>query len=77
MFAAESGSLDLVQLLLQQSGVDVNAVAGEMTALRLAVKRNDLDLVKAIINAGAEVVGDSKVRKISLCSFFHRFTSVF
>ena len=64
MFAADSGSLEVVQLLLQQSGVDVNAVCADgMTALLLAVKKNNFDMVKALIDAGALVTGESKVSK--------------
>ena len=43
MFAAESGSSEIVQLLLQQSGVDVNAARSDgMTALFFAVDRKSV-----------------------------------
>ncbi|KAJ5771991.1 hypothetical protein N7520_002520 [Penicillium odoratum] len=53
-WAAEKGRSSIVELILQQPGVNVNARVQGSTALFLACKCADLKTIKALIKAGAE-----------------------
>ncbi|KAJ5633076.1 hypothetical protein N7490_009415 [Penicillium lividum] len=53
-WAAEKGRSSIVELMLQQPGIDVNAKVQGDTALFLACKSADSKTIKALIKAGAE-----------------------
>jgi ankyrin repeat protein len=56
MFTAEKGHLTTVQALLSAPGIDINAQKPDgITALHVAVKHGKDDVVKALINKGADV----------------------
>ena len=59
IMAAEQGKMDLVEFLVLEAGANVNATAlpeqGEVTALRYAIGNDDYQMVRFLINNGAEV----------------------
>ncbi|KAJ5674215.1 hypothetical protein N7462_009654 [Penicillium macrosclerotiorum] len=53
-WAAEKGRSSIVELILQQPGIDVNAKVQGNTALLLACKTGNVDTIQALIKAGAD-----------------------
>lgn len=53
-WAAENGRSSIVELILQQPGIDVNVKLEGETALLLACKRVDLNTIRLLINGGAD-----------------------
>ncbi|KAK0159862.1 hypothetical protein PV327_010928 [Microctonus hyperodae] len=52
-FAAESGHANVLRVLLKQSGINPNLEAGRETALHFAVRRNDIECVKVLLDHNA------------------------
>ena len=54
--------MELVQLLLTYSGVDVNIVCKDgMTAVMNAAKHGHINIIEVLIKAGASVMGQTTV----------------
>lgn len=53
--ACMANEVDVVEALVERAGVDIHATALEMWPLILAVKKDALDVVKFLCNAGADV----------------------
>ena len=70
--SAMQGNIDAVRSLLKQT-VDVNAAQGDgMTALHWAVYRDDLEMARLLIQAGADLKAGTRVGSITPLSFAAR-----